>query len=551
MIRVEVKKIIGQSLDSLIRDKKIEKNFIDYGFWFEKPLEQYGDLTVNLHKIIERKKDKLGVLHEKGENFSKEEGDRILEKIKEHPDFKKFFTKAEFKAPVFFNFFYNSSYLQKQVLEILKKKEKFGQLKLGRNKKINLEFISANPTGPLTVGNSRGGPWGETLANVLTKAGFKVTTAYYVNDYGQQILALGHSVLKDNQAEYKGGYIEELRRKIKGKDPYQVGQKAAQSILETMIKKTIKKMGFHFDEWVYESHFHQTGLVDKIIQKLKKKNLLYEKDGAWWFKASQLGDNRDRVLIKQDGQKTYLAGDLAYHWYKFKIKKYHQAINIWGADHLGDEMGLRTGLRALGLKNKLTIIFLQFVTLWQKQAKLKMSKRAGTYVTLDELLSEMSRDVIKFFFLQKSANTHLNFDLDLAKEQSEKNPIYYIQYAHARICSIIRKSKNQISESEVNRKIKTIAQNLKLLVQPTELKLIKQLIKLPEIIEETAQDFQVQRLSQYAFDLATVFHQFYRDCKVLSETEGLREARLALILATKIVLKTTLDLMNINAPEKM
>jgi len=514
MVREEIKKILNQALKKL--------NWPQIPFTVERPSQSsYGDYATNLALLLKKDPQEMVAL------------------IKSP-----LFQKIEIKNN-FINFFLSESYLQQQVSKILKEKEKFGQLKIGRGQKINLEFISANPTGPLTVGNGRGGPFGDVLARVLRQAGFLVKTAYYVNDYGQQILALGHSVLKDKEAVYQGAYIDELSQKIKGKDAAAVGSKAAKYILEKMIKKTIQKMGFHFDEWVYESKLHQTGLVDKVIQLLKKKNLIYEKDGAWWFKSTAFGDQRDRVLIKQNGQKTYLAGDLAYHWYKFKIKKYQQAINIWGADHSGDVAGLQAGLTALGLKNKLTIILLQFVTLFQKEQKLKMSKRAGIYVTLDELLNEIPADVIKFFFLQKSADTHLNFDLDLAREQSEKNPVYYIQYAYARICSIIRKSKIK------NQKSKLSSANYQLLRQPSELALIKQLIRLPEIVEDVAKDYQVQRLPQYALDLATVFHQFYRDCYVLTDDQALSQARLALVLATQIVLKKTLNLMNIHAPEKM
>lgn len=250
-------------------------------------------------------------------------------------------------------------------------------------------------------------------------------------------------------------------------------------------------------------------------------------------------------MVKADGDKTYLAGDMAYHRYKFEKKKFDKVIDIWGADHTGDVPGLRAGVEALGHKGKLDILLLQFVTLLERGEKLKISKRKGIFVTMDELLDEVGVDVARFFFLQKSANTHLNFDLTLAKAEGEKNPVYYIQYAHARIASILRKLKTQDS------RLKTTAQNSKLLNHSSELNLIKQLMRFPEVVEDTAQDYQVQRLPQYARDLATAFHQFYRDCQVLSENRELIEARLSLILATKTVLKNVLDLMGISAPEKM
>jgi arginyl-tRNA synthetase len=455
------------------------------------------------------------------------------------------FEKVETAGHGFINFFLSREYLQNQVREILKAKEKFGQLNIGKNKKIQVEFISANPTGPLTIGNARGGPFGDVLGNVLKKAGFKVEKAYYINDYGMQILALGHSVLKDSKSQYKGDYIDYLNKKIKGKDAYKVGEKAAKIIIKEMIKKTVERMGIKYDEWFSEKILHKKGEVDKVLNFLDKKGLIYEKDKAKWFKSTKYGDKRDRVVVKADGWKTYLAGDIAYHWYKFEKKKFNKVINVWGADHAGDVAGLLAALEALSYKNKLDIILLQFVTLFEKKEKIKMSKRKGIYLTMDELLDKIPVDVVRFFFLQKSANTHLNFDLDLAKEQSEKNPVYYVQYAFARICSILRKCKMQ------NVKIKMTIQNLKLLNHASELSLIKQLIRFPEIIEDTARDYQVQRIPQYSLDLAAAFHQFYRDCRVLSEDKNLTQARLNLVLATKIALKNTLDLMGISAPEKM
>ncbi len=258
------------------------------------------------------------------------------------------------------------------------------------------------------------------------------------------------------------------------------------------------------------------------------------------------------MLVKSDSQKTYLAGDLALHKYKFEKKKFDKVINIWGADHFGDVAGLQAGVEALGHKGKLEIILLQFVTVLKKGKKLKISKRKGNIVALKDLLDEVGVDVVRFFFLQKSPNTHLNFDLDLAKEQSEKNPVYYVQYAHARICSILKKNSSSSAPVSNRADRHDLKQKLKLLEHPLELALIKQLIKLPEIVEDIASDYQVQRLSKYAMDVATHFHKFYTDCRVINEKKPeLTQARLALVKATQIVLKNTLDLMGITAPEKM
>jgi len=449
------------------------------------------------------------------------------------------FEKVEVAGPGFINFFLSQKYLQQQVGEILKQKESFGQLNIGKNSKVQVEFISANPTGPLTVGNARGGPLGDVLSKVLGQAGFKVEKAYYINDCGRQILTLGHSVLKDKEAQYKGDYIDDLHQKIKEKDPYKAGQSAAKMIV-VMIKKTTDKMGIKYDEWFSEDNLYKSGQVEEALKALKKKDLIYEKEGAQWFKSSKYGDERDRVVVKADDSKTYLAGDIAYHQYKFEKKKFARVINIWGADHYGDVPGLQAAVQALGHKGKLDIILLQFVTIMEKGKGLKMSKRRGIYVSMDELLGTAGVDATRFFFLQKSANTHLNFDLSLAKEQTEKNPVYYIQYAHARICSILRKAEGQKAKADYG-----------LLKHPSELNLVKLLIRLPEIVEDITKDYQVQRLPQYAIDLATAFHCFYKDCRVISQDKELTQARLALILASQVVLKNTLFLMGIAAPEHM
>jgi arginyl-tRNA synthetase len=448
-----------------------------------------------------------------------------------------FFEKIDVAHPGFLNFYlsekglmeglantYSSSYL----------------LKIGRGKKVQVEFISANPTGPLTVGNARGGPFGDVLANVLQKAGYQVKKTYYINDYGMQILTLGHSVLKDEKAQYKGDYIDYLNKKIKGKDPYQVGERAAKVIIDEMIRKTIKRMGIKFDEWFWESSLHKRNVVDKTIEILKKKKLIYKKEGAVWFKSSKFGDERDRVLVKKDGWKTYLAGDIAYHRYKFEKQNFDKVINIWGADHAGDVAGLQAGMNALGHKGKLDIILLQFVTLLEKREKLKMSKRLGTFVTMDELLNKIPLDAVRFFFLQKSVDTHLNFDLELAKEQSEKNPVYYTQYACARMHSILAKSQFPISNFQIISKLQ--------ISKPIR-NLILKLIQLPEVVEDIANDYQVQRLTAYAYELASEFSQFYRDVKVIGSKN--EKELIALVALTRQILADTLKLLGISFPEKM
>ncbi len=513
MKRQELKKIIEKIYPGISSDLEIKRSL----------KSDYGDFSTNIAMIIAKKTGKDPI--------------QIAKTVKK--EMKNLFKKVEIAGPGFINFFLFKKDIQEELKHILKKD--FGELKIGEGKKVQIEFISANPTGPLTVGNARGGPFGDVLGNVFNKAGFKVEKSYYVNDCGMQIEALGHSVLKDEQAKYKGEYIEELNKRIKEKSPYKAGKQASLIILNEMIKKTVGKMKIKYDEWFLESSLHRGKEIEKALKVLDKKGLIYEKEGAKWFKSSKYGDKRDRVVVKTNKYYTYLAGDIAYHRYKFEKKKFDKVINIWGADHQEDAPGVKAAVQALGYKEELEFVFLQFVTLFEKGKELKMSKRQGTYITMADLLDAVGSDITRFFFLQKGANTHLNFNLSLAKEQSAKNPVYYIQYAFVRINSILNKAKNQ----------KPSIKNLDLLNHSSELNLIKKLTMFPDIIEDTVEDYQVQRIPQYATDLSSCFHRFYRDCRVLSEDENLNQARLSLVLATKLVLKKVLDIMGISAPEKM
>lgn len=528
LVKGELRKIIEKA----INDCKFNNIEVAVSYPKEK---KFGDYSSNcaLEIAKEQKKNPISIAEE------------IKFRIEKNRNFKKIFKKIEIEKPGFLNFFLDESFLQKELNNILKQGYGFGELNIGKKKKIQVEFVSANPTGPLTVGNSRGGPFGDTLANVLRKVGFNVEKAYYVNDYGNQITTLGHSVLKDEEAKYKGEYIDFLHGRIgEERDPYAVGKWASNIILNELIEPVVKKMGIEYDEWFFESELYNKKKVHKVLEFLKSNNFTYEKDGAVWFKSESFGDERDRVLLKSNGQPTYLLGDIAYHQYKFKEKKFDKVINVWGADHLGDVPGLKAGVEAIGFKDKLEIILLQFVTLFDKGEKMRMSKREGVYVTMADLLNDVDKDVVRFFFLQKSANTHLNFDLKLAQEHSDKNPVYYVQYAHARICSIFKNAK-------VDYRRLRKAGHSKHLKSETELELIKKILNYPEIIEETANDYQLQRLSQYAIELANLFHRFYKECKIIGEDKNILWARLELIVSVKNTLKSVLEVMGISAPDKM
>jgi len=522
IVRSEIRKLIQKF-------PAVAKAMTDKDFTVEIPENKvYGDYATNVALILAKKQ---------GKNL-KEVADKLVSDFDiRNSDF---LDKIEMMNG-FINFFLKKEFLQEQIKEIIKQGKKYGQSKIGKGKKAQIEFISSNPTGPLTVANGRGGPMGDVLANIFSAAGYKTEREFYVNNAGVQIAVLGHSILKDEQAQYKGEYIDKLAGRIsaQGEDPYEVGKKAAEIIVKEMIRKTTDKLGINYDKWFFESDLHKKNLPDKIIKILKEKKLLYEDEGAIWFKSTNFGDNRDRVLIKKDGMKTYLANDIAYHYNKFQERKFDKVINIWGADHHGDVPGLMAGVEAIGHKGKLEILLTQFISVIEKGEKVKMSKRLGTFIAMDELLEAVGPDVVRFFFLMHSADKQMDFDLDLAKEKSEKNPVYYIQYAYARTNSILRKAKSHFVEK------------LDLLNHQSEKELIKCLIKLPEIIEDTAKDYQVHRLTTYAVELASAFHRFYTDCRVLGEKKELEQARLTLVKATKIVLENVLSLMGISKPEKM
>ncbi len=526
MIREKIKEILN--IPEAIIEVPENKNFGDYS------------TSVALKLAKKENKDPLAMAQD------------LAQRIKNNDASREIFAKIEVVPPGFINFTLVESYLQKETAEILRQKEDYGKTNSGGGEKIQIEFISANPTGPLTLGNGRGGFYGDVLANVLACAGYGVKREYYINDAGYQVEILGHSVLKDAKAQYKGDYIELLNKKLIGfwktKDPKKVGKKAADHIIAEMIRPTIaRRMKIKFDEWFFESKL--SGKTEKIQQLLKQKDLTYEQDGALWFRSTQFGDDKDRVLITSASQErgqeaTYLLPDIAYHHKKFVDDKFDKVIDIWGADHHGYVARLQAAGKALGVWNEenLKIIIMQLVRLLEGGKEVKMSKRAGIYITLDELLDEIPLDVARFFFLMRAPDTHMDFDLDLAREQSEKNPVYYIQYAYARLTSILRKAQNNFQFP---------ISNFQLLNHPVELELIKQLIRLPEVVENTARDYQVQRLPQYALDLVRAFHRFYEECRVISADKEKSRARLGLVEATRIVLKNTLDLMGISAPEKM
>src|SRR3990167_4263708 len=399
-------------------------------------------------------------------------------------------------------------------------------------KKINLEFVSANPTGPLTMANGRGGFYGDALSNILEKSGYGVTREYYVNDSGNQVRLLGESIeaaqgkIPDREEYYKGEYIKTLAGHSR--------EEAVRALLDD-IKISLHNAHIEFDSWFSENDGLRTsGAIEETLRILESKDCVEKRDGAVW-----LGD---RVLVKSDGEPTYLLADLAYHRNKLIERNFDKAVTIVGADHHAEISYVRESvIKFFGIdSSRLHIIVMQLVRLMSGGREVRMSKREGTFTTLDELVDEVGVDVARYFFLERAPETHMDFDLDLARERSVKNPVYYVQYAHARMCSIFEKAG---VVSPVN--------SFELLESPDEFSLIKKLIQFPEVVEDIAKDYHVHRLPRYAYELARAFHNFYEKERIIGEDKKLMGARLALARAAQIVLRNTLDLMGISAPEKM
>jgi arginyl-tRNA synthetase len=530
IIEIIKKVILNLQKEGSLSDFKAPEVFVD---WTKE--EKFGDYSSNIAMLLAKKAGKNPM--EIAEIINRQLTTDNLQQ----------FEKIKVAAPGYLNFYLSKEYLQNKIGEINSAKENFGQSETGKGIKVNNEFISANPTGPLHLGNGRGGFYGDSLSRVLRKSGVEVVNEYYVNDAGEQVMKLGHSVLKDAEAVYAGDYIDELNKKYKNSDIREAGEKAAGDILKNIIQKTIReKMQISFDEWMSEKQLYAKGYVDRAIDLLQEKELTYEKDGALWLKTTAFGDDKDRVLVKSDGQKTYFASDCGYILNK-KERGFTKIIEIWGADHHGYIRRFQAAAEALEFqKEQLKFIIVQLVRLVKDGKEVRMSKRAGNVVFIDDLIDEVGHDTTRFFFLMYSPDTHMNFDLGLAKERSEKNPVFYVQYAHARICSILRKADElKITKDEA-------AADLSKIIHEKELSLIKELGKFPELVEEIAESYAAHKLPQYAIRLADKFHSFYNDCRVLDETEpAMSAARLELVKATKIVLAETLRLIGVDAPEKM
>lgn len=463
--------------------------------------------------------------------------------------------------PGFINFFIEDSFFQNYIRNINSLKSKFGRSSIGKGKKVNVEFVSANPTGPLTVGHGRNAVIGDTVSNILKWNGFNVTREYYFNNAGRQMRILGESVkaryleLSENNNEfpedgYHGNYIKDIAKEIFDKSPEDFIQTIeyfkdyAEKNIFIEIKKSLKKLGIKFDAFTNEKMFYENGDIELLISELKKKKLIYEKDGAKWFRATDLGKEKDKVYIKSTGEPTYRVPDTAYHRNKLD-RKYDLIIDVFGADHADSYPDVLLALEALGYDIKpIKILIYQFVTLVKNGEKIKMSTRKANFVTLDKLLAELGPDVVRYFFIMRSMNSHLDFDLNLASDQSDSNPVFYLQYAYARICNIIKHGEN--NSLSLNEKY-----NQSILCHNDELKLLKHIVLFPDLVETASKTLEPQNIATYLQDLATLFHRFYSKCRVISDDSELSKARLNLINAVKITLENGLKVLGISAPEKM
>jgi arginyl-tRNA synthetase len=474
--------------------------------------------------------------------------------------------KVSITAPGFINFTMRRSWLSEQVNEILAGGKTWGNINLGENKSVQIEFVSVNPTGPLHVGHGRGAVLGSVLTNVLQSAGYKVQKEYYINDAGNQLdnfkkslhvryqQSLGVDVNMPEDG-YMGKYVNELVAEIRSSNDAKLKTLSENDLVEQLgsigsdlimgkIKEDLNLLGVSFDLWFSEKSLRDSGLYNKVINMLESQNYTANREKAIWFASSLLGEDKDNVLIRSDGTPTYFAYDIAYHYDKFVNRNFDTVIDVWGADHQGHVSRMKAAIGSLGINpERLKIIICQLVTLKRGEEVVRVSKRSGDLITLREVIDEVGQDACRFVFLSRSANSQMDFDLELAKKQSDDNPIFYVQYAYARICSILRLAKEK--------NIQYNSGDVSILEDEAELELIRNMVKLPEILEMSAMYLEPHHLAYYAQQLATVFHFFYKQCRVISDDLEKTKARLKLVESSKLVLEKVLDLMGISAPETM
>jgi len=591
-LKEQIESLLNQALDKLISDGMVES----------KPALQisrtkdaaHGDFTCNVAMMLAKQAGKA----------PRDVAQAIIDAIGENDSLEKIavIDKIEIAGPGFMNFFLVQASTLEIISDILETGDTFGESDVAKQQKVQIEFVSANPTGPLHVGHGRGAAYGATLATLMRAVGFDVDCEYYVNDAGRQMNILATSVwlryLEINDIEftfpvngYKGDYIFDIANSIKaqhgesfvfsaddvfrgihddesvdggdkekhiddlitrakhllGTDNYQLVFKAGLNSILDDIRQDLEEFGVPFDYWYSEQTLADRGLIDKAVEQLQLASHIEERNGALWFLSTKFGDEKDRVIIRDNGQPTYFASDIAYHMDKF-ARGYQRVINIWGADHHGYVARVKAAIGALGEKQEnLDILLVQFANLYRGGERLQMSTRSGSFVTLRELREEVGNDAARFFYVMRKCEQHMDFDLDLAKSQSNDNPVYYIQYAHARICSVNAQlaDKQLIHDSEKGKN------NLNLLTEKHETDLISKLDIYADIVNKAAFNAEPHLLVHYLRELATLLHSYYNAHQFIIDDENLRDARFNLINATKQILRNGLTLLGVNAPSKM
>ncbi len=551
-----IKEYLAEKIARIIARKKDWPTLSAADIQLEQPRQEiFGDLSTNVALVLSREVggDPLSIA---------EEISSALRLNRQH------IKSWSVCAPGFINFIYGSHFLRSQLMEILNSGASYGESDIGQGKKIQIEFVSANPTGPLNVVNARAAAVGDSIANLLGACGYQVEREFYVNDTGVQIKRLTESVevryrqLLGEDVElpedaYRGEYLIDLARELVdevGKDYLslplaELRENIRHWALRRLIdqqREDLERFGVVYDVWMSERSLKKSGAQEEILALLTDHGTIFERDGAVWFRASDFDDEEDRVLIKEDGSSTYFLTDIAYHKNKFD-RGFDTAIDLWGPDHHGYLPRMRSAVQALGIDPaRLQLLIIQQVNLLRGGRPVKMSKREGSIVTMRELIEEVGVDVARFFFLMRRLESHLDFDMDVAVEQSEENPVYYVQYAHARICSILRHADEKKIASD-----DPLQANLSLLRTAEELELIKKITRLPETIQNAARELQPHRMTVFLREVATSFHQFYHKRRVVTDSLPLTRARLALVKATQIVLGNGLKLIGVNAPTRM
>lgn len=577
----ELYEIIGKALSELAKENEIDKSALPK--WVvEIPADvSHGDFAANAAlacaKVFRSNPRKIA--------------ESIAEKISlENTSFE----KVEIAGPGFINFFLSKKWFENVVLAVLTENSLYGRTDFGQKKKILVEFVSANPTGPMHIGNARGGAIGDCLSSVLEAAGYNVCREFYINDAGNQVNKFGKSLelrymqlnspenrefLKsfDDDDKLCQAVFEDTERFPMPEDVYlgadiiahakkftdingdkyvnSTEEERRAALVDYALPLNIKglecdleKYRIIYDSWFHESTLHNDGSVDKIIERLKESGYTYEQDGALWFRSTELGDDKDRVLIRDNGIPTYFVPDIAYHYNKLAERNFDIAIDILGADHHGYIPRMKAAMKALGIdENRLDMVIMQMVSLIDKDGNpVKQSKRSGKAISLVTLLDEIPIDAARFFFNLREADSQFEFDLDLAIEQTSQNPVYYVQYAHARICSIIRNMKSNGIFADFGDR--TVLENLK---APEEIELIRKLAVLPNTVNSAAKEYDPSKLTHYLTELAALFHKFYDKCHIMGEEESILQARLMLVAAVKTVLENVLSMLKIDCPDKM